>query len=282
MLCVAVWIFFGSLGFVWHCPFIRQECDVNRCIPLVIHGDSADSHRRRSFQLVTIGSLVVSGNFFDTKLLCYCLDEFRASSSTATTLDAWVAWSICELQCGFFLDVDPWGREYPPHNEGRKGAICGNYRAVLVVHKGDEKYIQKVYHTSHTPVSRHVCVHCRAENQPGPMVYTTHGPSAEHRRTMLTTAEFIQDVCGVKTFVNIPGWSVEMLHGDWLHVVDLSLVPECAASCLVELVQQGCWGGNGRTADERLQKAYSCFITACRQSRVRSRGVMFSMPLGCL
>lgn len=163
-----------------------QDCDFRKCIPLVVHGDGADSHRRRSFMIVSVSSLLVDGGIFDSKLLCYVVDYSRCTAHTIATLDSWIAWGIIELQLGFYLDVDPWGRPHPPHAQGRCGPICGGWRGILVCHKGDEKYIQKVYKTSHTAVSKYVCTLCRAENQPGPMVYTCHGfgstPQSHHAR----------------------------------------------------------------------------------------------------
>lgn len=97
---------------------------------------------------------------------------------------------------------------------------------------------------------------------------------------MLGTSEFIEGVAGVQAWLRVPGWSIEMLQFDWLHVMDLTIIPECSASCLVELIGEGCWNVGGGTADQKLQRAYVCFIKACKQSRVRSRGQMFSMYLG--
>ena len=218
---------------------------------------------------------------FDTKLVCYVLDNSRAMSTTSSTLDFWMTWAVMELQLGFYLDVDPWGRPLDWHSNGRSGAIMDGWRGVLVCHKGDEKYIQKTYRTSHTAVSKHICVLCRASNDettgPG-MLYTCHGPQAGHRSTLLTTAEFIRDVAGVATWTTLPGWDVAYIQHDFLHVVDLTIIPECSASALVELVDEEVFG-QASTVDERLRLGYVAFIKACKQAKIRSRGVVFSMKL---
>lgn len=260
----------------WH-----KDCDLKHCIPVSIHGDDADSHRRRNFMIVTFGSLlsVGCGGFFDTRLLCYCLDNSRAVPSTVATLDMWVVWSLLELQVGHYMDVDPWGQPYPPHASGRSGSICGPWRFIMVCHKGDEKYIQKVYKTSHSAVSKNVCILCDASCEPSSeLMYTRHGVQAPHRRTLFSTQEFIQKIVGVHTWVRLPGFHISFIQHDWLHVCDLALVPESAASALVELVNEGYWGDAG-TADERLRRGYVSFISACKRAKVRSRGVVFSMFL---
>ena len=246
----------------------------------MIHGDDADSHRRRSFMVVTIGSVLTHGNMFDTRLLCYVLDNSRAMPMTVPTLDTWLTWSLTELQLGHFLDTDPWGRPLERYSKGRKGQICGDYKGILVVHKGDEKYMQKVYRLSHGAVSKHVCMLCEASSEvDSPYLYTFHGMSACHRSTRLSTSEFIEKVVGLQTFVRLPGFHVDFIQHDWLHVVDLSLIPECSASALVELVRESVWGGEGTHVDQRLRLGYVAFIKACKADKVKSRGVFFSMLL---
>lgn len=59
-----------------------------------------------------------------------------------------------------------------------------------------------------------------------------------------------------------------MIAHDWLHVVDLTLIPEASASALLELARENVFGGG--TMDEKLRKAHIMFIRACRQHSVRT------------
>ena len=247
-------------------------------MPLVLHGDDADSHRRRSFLITTMGSLVVSGSMYDSRQLLYLLDNSRATPETMATLDLWVTWGLTELQLGVYLDIDPYGNRHAAYDCGRQGLIAEGWRGILVYHKGDEKYIQRCYRTSHSAVSRNVCILCRA-TQEGPMVYTTHGVNALHRTTCLSTEQFITDVCGVRTYVSLPGFNINMLCYDWLHICDLTIIPEVAASALVELVSERAFGNAG-TMDERLRLGFVAFTKACKRAGIRNRGKMFSMKPG--
>ena len=202
------------------------------------------------------------------KILLYCMDVSKCDSDTLATLDKWVCWSLLECQIGTFLDKDPWNQDYPPYAKGRSGSICGPYKAVLALHKGDEKYLQKAYKTSHTAVSEQVCMVCHASSKAGPYLYTNHGPQARHRETILDGPGFIRDVCGVLSWVKLPGWHPQVLGHDWLHIIDLSLVPEASASCLIELAEEGVFG-NG-ALDEKLRKAHVLFSRACRVERIRT------------
>eukprot|EP00434_Breviolum_minutum_P011446 symbB.v1.2.010093.t1/scaffold653.1/size176079/3 len=225
-----------------------------------------------------MGSVLVSGcSTFDSKLLLYITDNSRCTDETFAVLDKWLAWSLTELQLGFYLDIDAFGAPYKPHSDGRKGLIADGYRAVVCFYKGDEKYVQKCYKTSHSAVSKNCCFTCLASTETGPLLYTHHGRSASHRATILTTEQFITQVAGVRTFINIPGWHVSMLVYDWLHIVDLCIIPETSASTLVELTREAVFGDAG-TQDERLRLAYVMFSRACKNAKIRCRGQIFSMP----
>lgn len=276
-------------------------------VPIVVHGDDAESHRRRSFLVTTVGSILTEGSSWDTKLVCYCTDNARCKSECVKTLDQWLAWSLLEMQCGYFLDCDPYGQHFEPHDKGRRGPVAGPWRAVMVIHKGDEKYIQKAYQMTNSAVSQQVCFVCRAE-QNGANVYTTYGHLAPHRSTLLSTQEFITTGCGQQAWTRLPGWSVSCLALDWLHAVDLTIVPECAASvacltffncvmhdcqitmrpiaqiifasgcqALVELTRSDLvW--NGQNIDDRLRQAFVQFTALCRQHKVRFL-LALSLPL---
>lgn len=68
--------------------------------------------------------------------------------------------------------------------------------------------------------------------------------------------------------MKLPGWHPQVLGHDWLHIIDLSLVPEASASCLIELAEEGVFG-NG-ALDEKLRKAHVLFSRACRVERIRT------------
>ena len=63
-----------------------------------MHGDEADSHRRRNFSVLTVSSLACHGPLFDYKFLVYCLDNSVATTDTASMLERYVAHSLAELQ----------------------------------------------------------------------------------------------------------------------------------------------------------------------------------------
>ena len=64
-------------------PSMAKDNDLARCIPIELHGDDADAHRRRSFLITSFQSAVTKGSTMDTIFPIYCLENSQASEHTA-------------------------------------------------------------------------------------------------------------------------------------------------------------------------------------------------------
>ena len=200
---------------------------MERTIPLVFHGDDADAHRRRSFCVCTISSpLALPCSSWDNKILLYAVDTSRVTNESFDCLDSWMVHSLCELQEGRFFDVDPFGQ---PLDRGFTGEIMGGYRAVLCAIKGDQKFLQRALKLKTSWTSERVCMWCSASAS-GQNMYTAFGPNAPHRTSLTSNESFITNGCHPNAWIRLPGFHVELVLADWLHLVDLSLTPEVAAS----------------------------------------------------
>ena len=93
-------------------PGSCKGMNLDRTIHLVVHGDDAECHRRRSFMVLTWGSVLVNATPWDSKILSYVGDNSQLGDEAYKVLDAWVAWSLLELMLGHYLDVDPWGQPF--------------------------------------------------------------------------------------------------------------------------------------------------------------------------
>lgn len=204
-----------------------QDCNLDFCIPLLFHGDDADSHRRRTFYVCTFSSpLCESQNTWDNRLLLCALDNSKAVPETFDVIDAWIVHAFTECQEGAFFSVNPWGK---PFERGLAGPIAGPYRGILVGLKGDEKFIQRTLKVTASWVSEGVCMYCKA-TQSGALQYTLHGPNAPHRQTLVSNLDFFRYGCRPNAWLRLPGFDVERVMLDWLHLVDLALTPEASAS----------------------------------------------------
>ena len=176
-----------------------KDTDLSRCVPLVFHCDDGEAHRRRSFMISSFGSAVVHKSPWDCRFVLYCTDNAKSCDNTYDTLDTWLAWSFTELGAGRFLEHSPWGE-------------------VMGLRKS-------------TWVSEEVCFTCRASRRSdSELLYTGFGKNALHRTTMLSLYDFVTDRCNSNPWVRVPGLHPSMVTYDWLHVLDLSLIPDASAS----------------------------------------------------
>ena len=97
------------LGFVTQARH-SEDIDLSYVIPLLFHGDDADSHRRRSFYICTLASPLCEFDCaWDSRILLACLDNSRTLAESYDVLDTWMVYSFTELQEGAFFTVNPWG-----------------------------------------------------------------------------------------------------------------------------------------------------------------------------
>ena len=205
-----------------------KDTDLSLCIPLLFHGDDADSHRRRTFYSCTVSSpLCEPGDTFDSRLLLCTVDNKVATPELFDTIDTWLVHGFTELQEGEWLTVDPWNNPITPKKDGR---IIGKYRAILAGFKGDEKYVQRALKLKASWIGTDgVCAYCGATNN-GPLGYCHFGPQAPHRDTLVSNEKFFLEGCKANAWLRLPGFALERVFLDWLHLVDLALTPEASAS----------------------------------------------------
>ena len=227
----------------WFITSINEATDLSRCVPLIFHQDDGEAHRRRSFMVTTFGSALVHKSPWDSRFLLYCTDNSKSCSNTYDTLDTWIAWSFTELGAGRWLQHSPWG-EYMGRREDKAGTlIADGWIGVLVAHRGDEKALAKAFHVKNTWVSEEVCFSCRASRlSDSRYLYTAFGQNAPHRETIVDLHTFVTSKVGPNAWTRVPGFHPSMIAYDWLHVLDLALIPDAAASvprlhfCIIPLL----------------------------------------------
>ena len=55
----------------------------------------------------------------------------------------------------------------------------------------------------------------------------------------VNVSQFIEHGCRNNPWVQLPGWHIDLIYEDWLHVTDLALVPDAAASVSWFCIQTG-------------------------------------------
>ena len=202
------------------------------CVPLIVHGDDAECHRRRSFTVCSFASVTVGKcSPWENRFLLYCMDGNKCCDETLHGLDTWLMWSFNELMTGTWTDVGPFGETLANRTSRRGLPLAGGYCGILVFHRGDEKYMVKSFNMRVSWVSEQVCWRCRASRVPTSNdLYTFHGPAAPHRQTFIGLSDFITQTCRDNPWVHMPGFDPSIICYDLLHVFDLTLVADCSAS----------------------------------------------------
>ena len=152
-----------------HHPMLSKmtPAELQFVVPLEIHGDDAELHKRRSFSISTVSSALTTGSTWDHKLLLSCFDNSCAGESTSTEIDCWICWGLVCAAAGKYLDYDWYGRRfsssYMPQLAAKAGKpIAGDFRFVFAGHKGDQVYIHKCYKFENYWTSEEVCRSCAA------------------------------------------------------------------------------------------------------------------------
>ncbi|CAE7256113.1 unnamed protein product [Symbiodinium sp. CCMP2592] len=91
---------------------------------------------------------------------------------------------------------------------------------------------------------------------------------------MRTFPEFIALIAR-SPWAYVGGVSLSRIWPDLLHILDLALSPEAAASALTATAEQSPWPG--QTQQLRLSAAYADFVNMCRADKVRSRAPPFQL-----
>lgn len=132
---------------------------------------------------------------------------------------------------GRWLQHSPWG-ELTQRRTSKAGMmIADGYRGILFAHRRDEKALFKAFHCKTTWISEEICLSCRASRlSQSPLLYTAFGRNAQHRATIVGLGDFVAHKCRNNPWIRAPGFHPSMLTYDWLHVLDLALIPDAAAS----------------------------------------------------
>ena len=87
---------------------------------------------------------------------------------------------------------------------------------------------------------------------------------------MMSTEDFIRGGCRSNPWIRLPGWHISMITFDWLHIIDLTLIPDAVGSALLELTDDHSdriFPGNDQ--ESRLRAAYVEFSELCKQHGIR-------------
>jgi len=240
-------------------------------VPYLTHGDKARTQRRLSKpqQLLNLAwqSGTTRGCSWDTRFIFTVMPAERLitwgpfEDRTIHHLLEHMALGLNQMETGV-MPVAPIAKS--PRADFAKGSlndkwrgqrVAGGYEFRFVGSKGDLEFHQMAYpspHGYHTHAN-YVCNKCWASAIVPGLEYTNTKPDALHKRTMMSTADYLSNLEYHSPLTKLPGWGIVFLLWDLMHNLHCGAGKDQVASGVVLLCSVGWFGGT--TIEEQLEDA---------------------------
>ncbi len=181
-----------------------------------------------------------------------------------------LAWSLNCLALGMYPTADHNGKLFE-EGDGDMYTLRGQplhqrgLRGVWSELRGDWKWQVETFHLDQYYQKSYICHLCRAHTTIKRLWFTQFGRAAKTRKTLVKSHVFrdwYTDRFERPAIFDVIGFDIWRCWVDAMHCLDLGVYESVAASCLVELIQQGVWGHHD---DEDLFKlAHEDYKGWCR------------------
>ena len=220
-------------------------------IPLSIWGDTAPfGHKGHDSIMLCLWSSLSGAQkrrwvaLLPKTLMCQC------GCSTLHTLDAlWdvLAWSFRALAAGVYPTCDHRGRPFVGDDwRLAKAGQLMPYRGAVVMFRGDWPWLSTVFQVA-THGSTHVCFLCGATTRSDECPFTDASLDAAWRGSLVSPVGWFEDRFRrglyVSSVFSWPGFTLQNVVLDWMHMVDLGVAQACLGNILVELFRSAAVGG---------------------------------------
>ena len=200
-------------------------------------------------------------------------------------------WSLHALSTGMFPWKDhndePFSENYFPDRFAKRGQrLAGGYCGALTEIRGDWKWIRETFYLEQHYGANYICHLCRAHTSISRLLYKDFRTTAHHRNTLVNSiAWWTAYTAGalVSPLVYIPGFDIWRLVFDLMHVLDLGVMQDCAASVMWTLTEApedgGIYAGHDRRS--RFDAAYCDYVDWTRRQRLPSKARRFRQHQWC-
>eukprot|EP00972_Heterocapsa_arctica_P116274 16452335-Heterocapsa_arctica.AAC.1 len=224
--------------------------NLDRCVPIGMHGDDAGAHGTDKVTVITWGSVAVSTGTLDSRLVFVMLKDSEAPSCAGLDLLMQVlAWSLNALSDGVHPSEDQDGRRFDSGHHPGRAALAGNslsdrgFHGVWAEFRGDWKLRKEALHLKQHCSNPDVCHRCAVTHHGDDPEswYTNFGRSAELRKTLHDPAEYLASASAVphpSQLMKIRNFCISRVCFDIMHCLDLGVLQLAVPSALAELL--GC------------------------------------------
>jgi hypothetical protein len=265
----------GARSTKWFAAHPARGMDLDRMIPIVLHGDDAPYCDTDSVLVMQWHPAMTHGPSLDLKCLftllsCHeCVMVDGANRTLEVLHEVW-AWSCSILLTGHWPHAGPQGpwdlqdRDNAVRAERVGTAFAGGFRLAFVGTKGDLKFLKSMYRWDRHYQCNFCCPLCLAHKRIARLFYGNTLPNAPWRETVLSHENIMHEYTAKGTLppiMSTPGWHAELSHLDLMHNLYLGVGPDVAASIMLEMLREMFWGD--AEPDVQLKKAHVRFLAWC-------------------
>ena len=223
-----------------------QLPDSARLLPVIWHNDGVEVHKNQEHIVFSWGSLLgTSTHVLDRKFLLTSLPykhvRDRAWRTSAfSEIARFVAWLHEVLSSGIMPATGFYNEELTGQRAEWAGRpVAGPWRFAFVGCKGDGKARVETHQFRRNYNSTYICEACLATQAfpraPTALLYTDFSDNALYRQTLIQHDDYLSGEATLSAWCVVPGFRLETVWHDLMHVVFLGTARDSVASCIVSI-----------------------------------------------
>jgi hypothetical protein len=269
-----------AAAFVRKCKMLGL--DPMSAVPLGMHGDGVPFTKKDSLELISFNFLAqphgwrVPFTGISKAYVCHC---GCLGKHTWDDILQVLAWSLRALCSGVFPILGPKGEAL----EGKRKESGGQalaLTAVLCQVRGDWPFLKALFSFPAWNSKEGVCWQCAA-TKTGPLSYRDATSKAPWRNSRVTANQFFSSLqlkqVTPSTLFSSPGFCLEDIVLDWLHIVDLGISQDLIGNLFHECVLSG--GLEGANKDERLKVLWQRLQSFYAEAKSKCRLDMLTIEM---
>lgn len=253
------------------------------CIPVVLHGDDVQYKKTGHESIAAISFHAELGDA-TTRLSRYLIAAVPLAWSTPNTLQPIffaVKYSLeCMLQ-GTFPHTDEYGRAFAPNSWRAKVAgqplLPLQWCFAFTGFVSDWKFLKEAFMLPQHYGKPHCCHRCMATKQQGPHFAYDPRPEAGWRTTIMSTEQLLQ-IAPACPLTQLPGFHLQLLKADIMHLLHLGICMHMVACMLVDLCASNTFAEVPRRSslNRKLHAGWVRFRHWCAAKRIAHSQVEFT------
>ena len=278
------WLRISSAEYPEQYRLLEQSCakynlQVADCTGIGLHGDGVPYTKKDSVEILSFNFLAyptadrIPITCISKKLLCHCGCK---GTHTWYAIFEVLKWSFKMLLTGYVASVLPNKEKW---QQAGNLLACGtklSCYALVQQCRGDWPFLKTLFSFPQHNELRGMCWKCLASGVPGSsLTFKVTSLSAQWRQTRRTAQEFLASLRAaglpVSPLLSLPGFTLDMVVLDWLHVVDLGVGADLLGNLFWQVLTVSSTVFPGSNSEDRLFALWNRLLTWYKVTKPASR-----------